>query len=317
ARGIVHRDLKPENLFVTREGVLKVLDFGIARLEESAGTPSQTLGVMGTPSFMAPEQARGRWQDVDGRSDLWALGATMFTLFCGRFVHQAETVNETLVMAATQRAPSSAQIAPDIHPMLAEVVDKALAYERELRFQTAAEFRAALRAVHLATGGEESLLVLAAPHASRGSLAEPSAASVTMGGGVAASVRSAHAASSASTSQRSKTSLFLFGLAALCGLGFLATRLVRSEVKHGPYLEATRAGAPSELALLVRPEAPASVVTVAAPAPLDLASSGAPQQVREIPARLNRAPRVGGITALAQSKPHAAKVAIDPFLKRH
>ncbi|HEX7669150.1 MAG TPA: serine/threonine-protein kinase, partial [Polyangiaceae bacterium] len=140
-KGIVHRDLKPENLFLTRDGVVKVLDFGIARLQESTSHRSATQAgsLMGTPSFMAPEQARGRWDDVDGRTDLWAVGATMFALLTGRLVHEAETVNEVLVMAVTERAKSLLVVSPDAHPAVMAVVDKALAYERENRYQTASE----------------------------------------------------------------------------------------------------------------------------------------------------------------------------------
>src|SRR5215471_14765237 len=106
AKGILHRDLKPENLFLTRSGQVKVLDFGIARVREL--TAGQTAGstrsgsLLGTPAFMAPEQARGRWQDVDERTDLWALGATMYTLMSGRFVHVADTLNEQLIQTATK-----------------------------------------------------------------------------------------------------------------------------------------------------------------------------------------------------------------------
>ncbi|MCA9631121.1 MAG: serine/threonine protein kinase, partial [Myxococcales bacterium] len=98
AKGIVHRDLKPENLFLTRAGVLKVLDFGIARLRENneKSTATQTGSTMGTPAFMAPEQARGRWEDVDARTDLWAVGAILFNLLSGRLVFEARTTNEML-----------------------------------------------------------------------------------------------------------------------------------------------------------------------------------------------------------------------------
>ncbi len=89
AKGVVHRDIKPENLFLTREGKVKVLDFGIARLRTAslarAGTARGEF--FGTPAFMSPEQALGRTDTVDARSDLWSVGATAFTLLSGQYVH--------------------------------------------------------------------------------------------------------------------------------------------------------------------------------------------------------------------------------------
>ncbi len=151
ANGIVHRDIKPENLFLDRSGQLKVLDFGIARLRESADksqSGTRTGSLMGTPSFMPPEQARGLWDQVDGRSDLWAVGATMFTLLAGRVVHKANTANEALALAITQRAPSLASVMPDAPPRLVELVDRSLAYEKELRYADAAAMQMALREVY-------------------------------------------------------------------------------------------------------------------------------------------------------------------------
>src|SRR4051812_6673468 len=148
-KGILHRDLKPENLLLTRDGQLKVLDFGIARLRELAA--GQTAGstrsgsLLGTPAFMSPEQARGRSQDVDERSDLWAVGATMYTLLTGKFVHVAETVNEQLIQTATQRAASIAKLLPTLPAPVITLVDRALAYEREGRWQSAREFQHAVR----------------------------------------------------------------------------------------------------------------------------------------------------------------------------
>src|ERR1700753_3971679 len=82
AAGVVHRDIKPENIFLVRGGPLKVLDLGIARiLIESRMTASGQI--MGTPQYMAPEQAQGRVAAIDGRTDLYAVGAVMFTLLSG------------------------------------------------------------------------------------------------------------------------------------------------------------------------------------------------------------------------------------------
>jgi eukaryotic-like serine/threonine-protein kinase len=148
-KGVVHRDLKPENLFLTKDGRLKVLDFGIARLREvsSATSGSTRAGsLLGTPAFMAPEQARGRWDEVDGATDLWAVGATLFTLLTGRLVHQAETLQEQLVLAATTKAPSISRRFPDLAPVLVELIDRALAFDKNARWPDARQMRDALHA---------------------------------------------------------------------------------------------------------------------------------------------------------------------------
>ena len=321
-RNIVHRDLKPENLFLTRDGVLKVLDFGIARLEDASGTPSQTRGVMGTPCFMAPEQARGRWQDVDARTDLWAIGATMFTLLSGRFVHQAETANETLVLAVTERASSLATVVAHAHPALVALVDKALAYERELRYQSAAEFSEALRVAHAALAGDESLPALAVPQSSQISRPSPNHSGVTLTEGVAASVRSARTELSSETKRRPKALLFVAALAAVSALGFTGTRLLTGESKRTAYAEPARAAAaalPSTPIPDALPEASSVVPKVSA------AEVAAPPAATPIlptaAAKLARPAAIRGTNTLpvpaSKPKVRPAKVTSDPFLKRH
>jgi hypothetical protein len=155
AQSIIHRDLKPENLFMTEQGQLKVLDFGIARLrEEKQSRRTQTGMVMGTPSFMAPEQAMGRWDEVDARTDLWAMGATAFTLLTGLPVHEAETAGEMLVAAATRPARSLARVLNGAPFTLVALVDRALAYERDNRFPDAHTFRKEIEKVRAAIQGE-------------------------------------------------------------------------------------------------------------------------------------------------------------------
>ena len=146
AQNVVHRDLKPDNIFLTGDGGVKVLDFGVARVLENTGDAKTRTGVvMGTPEYMPPEQARGRSEHIDGRTDLWAVGAMMFRLVTGRYVHVAETQNEVLLLAMTEPAKKIAEVMPSIHPKVAEVIDRALAYEPLDRFPDAEAMRAAVK----------------------------------------------------------------------------------------------------------------------------------------------------------------------------
>ena len=143
AEGIVHRDIKPDNVFLTTGGALKLLDLGIARLVESRNATA-TGQMMGTPEFVAPEQAAGNVRDIDARTDLYSVGAMMFTLLTGEVVHPGKTGMEQMVFAATRPARSLFDVWPDAPPLLTNVVDVALSFDKSKRWTSAAEMKTAL-----------------------------------------------------------------------------------------------------------------------------------------------------------------------------
>lgn len=144
AQGIIHRDIKLENLFITTEGKLKVLDFGIARMSRG---PALTLqgARLGTTSYMAPEQVRG--DQVDGRADVFSVGALMFRVLAKRRVHEAPTEGELVLKMSRDAAPGLASVAPNVSTDVALVVDRALEFKAQDRYPSAATMQQDVRAI--------------------------------------------------------------------------------------------------------------------------------------------------------------------------
>ncbi|WP_437707911.1 protein kinase [Sorangium sp. So ce448] len=147
AHGIIHRDIKPDNLFRLRDGRLKVLDFGVARVRQAAAdyVRTRTGTTLGTVAYMPPEQVRG--DEIDARADLFAVGATMFRLITKRRIHDASSDTDLVVKMATLPAPPLASVAPETPQWVCAIVDRALAFDRGERYPSATVMQQDVRAV--------------------------------------------------------------------------------------------------------------------------------------------------------------------------
>jgi serine/threonine-protein kinase len=140
-QGVVHRDIKPANIMLTTDEVVKIMDFGIAKMATSSKT--QTNIVLGTPTYMSPEQISGK--KVDGRSDIFSLGVVMFELLTGRPPFIADNVSALLFAIAHTPHPSVKAIRPDLSPIVKKVLDRALQKDPVHRYRRAGEFAMELR----------------------------------------------------------------------------------------------------------------------------------------------------------------------------
>ena len=325
-RGVIHRDIKPANLLLANEGgerVLKVLDFGISKDPQEDARLTRTESIMGTPLYMAPEQFRSA-KDIDGRADVWALGATLYELLAGRppFTGGGASVAVSIVL---DPVPALQTLRVGLPEGLVRAVERALAKKREDRFATVRDLSAALAPFAAALPAPEPQTVARASRSARPDAATelqmvtsaPQIAETT-GSTEAVSVRGAGDARTTPLDRggatKSRSGWIVAGAAALAGaaaVGWLTLRTASVEVAAPQGVVGPAATAPTPL--VVTSLAPTSSVVdppapVAPPAP---ASSVAPQ--KSIGSASKRAvPKPSSAAASAQARPVASSPIFFP-----
>jgi len=152
-QNVVHRDVKPANVMYEPENdIVKVTDFGIARITDSSRT--KTGMVLGTPSYMSPEQLQGK--KIDGRSDLFSLAVSLYQLVCGKLPFEGDSMAQLMYRIANEHAPDILQYQPSLPPALVAFLDKAMSKDAGERYQTGEEFASTLRG---AVGGPSATAI--------------------------------------------------------------------------------------------------------------------------------------------------------------
>jgi tRNA A-37 threonylcarbamoyl transferase component Bud32 len=274
-RGIVHRDLKPENVFLVRDPEVpggeraKILDFGIAKLaNDSAGIKTQTSAVIGTPTYMSPEQCRGAGH-VDQRSDVYSLGCVLFTLIAGTPPFLAEGGGELIAMHLREPPPRLSSRAIGVPPAIDEVVARCLEKDPDRRYPSGTDLANALGALmaqHISPVTMHAVV----------SLPVPAALGTTLSGAAAAFSAAA---------PRRRTGLAVAGIGVVLGSVAAIVAVIKHESNddHAAITAARAPAKPAPVAPAIPIAPPPPVVTRAAePAPLPDKAELAKLHIRKV-----------------------------------
>ena len=146
AKGIVHRDLKPGNILFDEQGNAYLSDFGISKLIQTSTPLTESNVIIGTPAYMSPEQGRGE-RDIDGRSDVYSLGALLYEMLSGRLPYESETPTGQIIKHITDPIPNLLAVCQGLPPGVQRVLERAMAKRREDRYTKASELAQALKAL--------------------------------------------------------------------------------------------------------------------------------------------------------------------------
>ncbi len=328
ALGIVHRDLKPANLFLTHRTdgapVVKVLDFGISKLQvptAADGGLSKTTAMIGSPYYMSPEQMKAP-RGVDYRTDIWSLGCILYELLTGQVPFRGETLPELAVAISLDPPQPIEQLRTGLPPELSQAVMRALAKDREQRFQHVGEFASALapfaprrsrftleRLMKLSGGGDVASTQVAA---------EPRLVLASSMGGTAATANATWGGATTKDGRASRTGVVL-GLAALVVVGggaaaFFALRSPAAAPEAAAPTEAPAAIVPptaAEPAIAAPVATPSSSALTVLPALSATAAASAPPKPAPVP-RTAAKPTPGKPAPVAAAPPPAPEPAPAP-----
>jgi len=315
-RQVVHRDVKPGNILIRSDGVVKVSDFGIGKLLTGGEDVTRTGMMVGSPSYMSPEQIRG--DTLDGRSDVFSLGVVLYEMFTGSRPFPGDTVTALVYQILNTEPRDPLSIRPDLPPMTSEIVRRALAKKRDDRYPSA---RALLRDLHRASGSssrdsrptpvvQEFRLPVPTPIPSRTGATVAAASPGTV---PAAAPASASGSGPTIVVERRGAAALLFGIAALV-LAAAAFLFVVTQPRRAAsiFSAVTKAAAPATPA---PPKAPAgsassgtplSATSVPPPAPPTPASAP-PVSAAPAASTVAESPAVGNAKENRRSSPDAAE----------